>query len=478
MATTRFLITALGGEGGGVLTNWLVAAAAAQGLKAQATSVPGVAQRTGATTYYLEIANAADSAADPVFALMPVAGDVDVVVASELMEAIRMAERGFVVPDRTFLLSSTHRVLTMHERIARGDGETDADSLMQAAERVSRDRFLADLGALARASGAPLNSVLLGAIAALNLLPIGRDHLRGAIEAGGIAVSRNLAGFDAGFAAASGLAGDHEAPAKPISASPAATPATASLDARVSALPEEAREVARIGVGRLIDYQGPAYARRYLDRLQPFADDGTLCREVARHLAVRMSFEDIIRVAQLKTRASRLESVRAEIGIGADEPFELVDFFKPGIPELADMLPPSLGRGLLAWAERKGIRDTAHIGMKVKTNTILGFGRIWLLARLKPWRPRSLRFVEEQKAIDDWLALVSQARSVSPDFALQAADLARLVKGYGETYRRGQETYARVVDDMVRPVIERRTVVDEPAMQLKGAIAGILASPA
>ncbi len=476
MATTRLLIAALGGEGGGVLTNWLVSAAAAQGLKAQATSVPGVAQRTGATTYYLEIADADDSARNPVFALMPVAGDVDVAVASELLEAVRMAERGFVVPERTFLLASTHRVLTMHERIARGDGARDASSLMAAAEHASRARFFADIAAIANASGAPLNSVLLGAIAGLNLTPISANSLRHAIEAGGIAVARNLAGFDAGFEAASGIAVDGETQDE-AETSPAG-PVAASLEARIRLLPEEAREIARIGVARLTDYQSEAYAARYLDRLASFTDDPELLREVARHLAVRMSFEDIIRVAQLKTRASRLEAVRQEIGVSADEPFELVDFFKPGIPEISDMLPPSLGRWLRSWAERRGILETAHFGMKVKTNTILGFGRICLLAKLRRWRPRSLRFQEEQQAIEAWLSLVAEARSVSSAFALQTADLARLVKGYGDTYRRGQETYRQVVRDMVRPVIEKKTPVEDPEAQLKGAIAGILASPA
>jgi indolepyruvate ferredoxin oxidoreductase, beta subunit len=44
------LIAALGGEGGGVLTDWIVAAASQLGFPVQSTSIPGVAQRTGATT--------------------------------------------------------------------------------------------------------------------------------------------------------------------------------------------------------------------------------------------------------------------------------------------------------------------------------------------------------------------------------------------------------------------------------------------
>ncbi|MDJ0932184.1 indolepyruvate oxidoreductase subunit beta family protein [Breoghania sp.] len=422
------------------------------------------------------MADEADSAGKPVFALMPVAGDGDVVVASELLEAVRMAERGFVVPDRTFLLASTHRVLTMHERIARGDEERDTDSLMQAAESASRKRFLADLAAIARAQGAPLNAVLLGAIAALGLTLIRAEHLRDAIEAGGIAVTRNLSGFDAGFAATcSAEIGSESVEDTP---SPVPAPAHASLAARIDALPEEAREVTRIGVARLVDYQNEAYAGRYLERLALFADDGILAREVARHLAVRMSFEDIIRVAQLKTRARRLENVLQEIGIPADEPFQLVDFFKPGIPELADMLPPGLGHRLNARAEKKGIRETANFGMRVRTNTILGFARLRPLAKLKVWRPHSLRFAEEQTAIDAWLALVSDARGVSRDFALQTADLARLVKGYSDTYRRGQETYERLVTEMVRPVLHKGSAVEAPEAQFKGAIEGVLAAPA
>src|SRR5277367_4076067 len=92
-------IVAMGGEGGGVLADWLVDAAEASGFVAQSTSVPGVAQRTGATIYYLEFFPAAEIGAagqDPVLALMPAPGDVDLVIASELMEAGRAIQRGLV----------------------------------------------------------------------------------------------------------------------------------------------------------------------------------------------------------------------------------------------------------------------------------------------------------------------------------------------------------------------------------------------
>src|ERR1700694_6264266 len=95
------LIAALGGEGGGVLTNWIVTAAEQAGYPVQSTSIPGVAQRTGATTYYIEIMPmtfAALGGKRPVLALTPGGGDVDVVVASALMEARRAVGTGFGTP--------------------------------------------------------------------------------------------------------------------------------------------------------------------------------------------------------------------------------------------------------------------------------------------------------------------------------------------------------------------------------------------
>ena len=52
----KLAVMAVGGQGGGVLTGWIEKMARAQGYAVQATSVAGVAQRTGATIYYVEMA--------------------------------------------------------------------------------------------------------------------------------------------------------------------------------------------------------------------------------------------------------------------------------------------------------------------------------------------------------------------------------------------------------------------------------------
>ena len=130
----------LGGEGGGVLTSWLVDAARKQGLPVQATSVPGVAQRTGATTYYIEIVPVPYDklgTKEPVMDLYPGPGDVDMMVATELVETGRALEKGFISPDRTTLIASTHRVYTLAEKMAMGDAGYDGDKILAAARQMS-----------------------------------------------------------------------------------------------------------------------------------------------------------------------------------------------------------------------------------------------------------------------------------------------------------------------------------------------------
>ena len=122
-------VCAMGGQGGGVLVNWIVDMAENAGWVAQATSVPGVAQRTGATIYYIEIVPVDATHRRPVLALMPTPGDVDIVLGAEFMEGGRAMLRGLVTPDRTTLIVSTHRNYAIEERIVPGDGRHDSGAV-------------------------------------------------------------------------------------------------------------------------------------------------------------------------------------------------------------------------------------------------------------------------------------------------------------------------------------------------------------
>ena len=198
------LIAALGGEGGGVLTDWIVAAASQQGFPVQSTSIPGVAQRTGATTYYIEIMPVPWrelAGKRPVLALAPGVGDVDIVLASELLEAGRTIAAGFVTPDRTLMLASTGRSYLVVEKMAMADGRYDGARLVKAIETHAQAHHLLDMEALAKQSGAMINAVMLGIIAGCGRLPIPATAFENAIRADGKAVDANLKGFRTGLEA-------------------------------------------------------------------------------------------------------------------------------------------------------------------------------------------------------------------------------------------------------------------------------------
>ena len=595
--TWTVLIAALGGEGGGVLSNWLVDAAAADGRTVQATSVPGVAQRTGATTYYLEIGargaggdtrrvdgndsqefstGAGDArrvdgndsqefstgaggdarrvdgndsqesstgagsgpagvrddsrsggavrgegpesgSGAPVMALLPTPGNVDLLVASELLEAGRAAQTGMITPDRTTVIASTHRTFAIAEKSAMGDGRFNDERIQRAVRELSRRHVLTDLGKVAERAGTVLSSVLLGAVAASGALPIPGERLRAAIERSGIAVEANLRGFDAGCRFFDDAAAETAAPGAdqvPVGSTPGIAPAgpPASLAARVEALPEPVREFARLGVERTVDYQDVRYGALYLDRIErllgrtqsvsltrtepaglkrtesagsartEFAGSAqtesagparaesagsaqtesagparaesdraipesihAVAREVARQLALWMCFEDIVRVADLKTRRSRFERVRSEVRAKSGQPVVITEFLKPGVDEWCSLLPAWLARPVLRAADRGGWRRRLSVGLHVRTSTVTGFLLLWTLARLRWLRRGMYRYREEQERIETWLDGVGEAHAASPALGIEAAKCANLVKGYGETRERGVRNFERTM---------------------------------
>ncbi len=476
------LIAALGGEGGGVLTDWIVAAAESQNFPVQSTSIPGVAQRTGATTYHIELVPApASDKRRPILALAPGIGDVDLVVASELMEAGRAIASGFVTPNRTATIASTSRSYLVVEKMAMGDGRYDQQRLIQSVEKNSKSTLLLDLEAIARESGAMINAVMLGAIAGAGALPIPADAFEAAIRADGKAVEANLRGFRAGYAAARG--GSHLR-ADPLKRHQAPAASLADLENEIARMPEAARAFMTEGVRRLAAYQNLAYARLYLDRLGPIRDadakanaDGQLLAETARHLAVRMSYEDVIRVAQAKIDPARFARIAAQMGIKPDQPFAITEFLKPGVEEFCSVLPPWLARRILALAERHAKFGGAHWGMAINTASISGFLRFYILAKLRRWRPRSWRFQEEQREIESWLKLIARAAPLSAALATEIAECARLIKGYGDTHKRGTDNYRAIVSQVIEPALAGQIAVRRAADAIASARTAALLDP-
>jgi indolepyruvate ferredoxin oxidoreductase, beta subunit len=454
------LIAALGGEGGGVLTDWIVAAAAIAGLPAQSTSIPGVAQRTGATTYYIEILPTPWrelGGRTPVLALTPGVGDVDIAVASELVEAGRTIAAGFVTRDRTLMIASTGRVYTVAEKAAMADGRYDPDRIINAIEGNAQQRLLFDMERTAKDCGAMINAVMLGAIAGSRRLPIAADIFEAAIRADGKAVDSNLCGFHAGLAATkhSTPGGSSDLQSKRARKAMAAL---AALETEIAATMPTSFVIE--GARRLAAYQDIDYARLYLNRLRPIQEldarvggGGKILRETARHLAVRMSFEDVIRVAEAKIDPERFRRIEREAGVKPGEPFKIFDFLKPGIEEFAQLLPPSWARRVLSLAERHNRLGRLHWGMEINSTSVSGFLRFWMLTKLKAWRRYSYRYQQEQGAIENWLAYITEAAERSPDLAMEVIELARLIKGYGDTLKRGMSNFRVIETRVIRPIL-------------------------
>ncbi len=429
-------VLAMGGEGGGVLADWIVDLAEQNGYLAQSTSVPGVAQRTGATIYYIEffsrgVAEAAGQ--EPVFALMPAPGDVDVVVASELMEAARAVQRGLVTPDRTVLVASTHRVYAMGEKIAMGDGRADPAAMLEAARASAARLVAADMQRIADETGSVISAALFGALAGAAALPFSRVQFEDAVRRGGIGVEASLIAFARGFEAA--LADE--------------------AAARQTAAAEDAEAIVAEGARRCEEWQDAAYAALYRARvaeiraLDARCGDGSyrLLRETARYLALWMTYEDTIRVADLKTRTSRFARVATEVDRRPEQVLRIREFLHPRLEEVADTLPAPLGRAVLNWKPLSAVvsRLCAR-GRVVETTSISGFLLLRSVAGMRRWRRRTLRFVDEQARIAAWLARIAAAAPSDYPLACEIAECQRLVKGYGDTHARGWRNFRTLMD--------------------------------
>ncbi len=449
-------ILAMGGEGGGVLADWLIHMAEHAGFDAQTTSVPGVAQRTGATIYYVEFVKADVAGRTPVLSLMPVPGEVDLVVASELMEAGRALQRGLVTPERSTLIASTHRVFSMTEKIAMGDGRVDSEKLLRLCQAQAL-RFIGhDFSAMAQQQGSVVSASLFGAMAACAVLPFTREHFQAAIRDAGVGVESSLAAFESGFSAglSASIASDVDKSVLDGGPTPRAAQGLNSpvvklgsrlevLRPRIEALPIRAHATLASAVTKCCDYQDLNYARLYLDRVEAlwktFSPNDVLLEETVRGLALWMTYEDIVRVADLKIRSSRFKRVAHEVGLKEQQVLEIREYLHPRFEEVADSLPRSLG----AWLMRSKflqslMRPFLGEGKVLETSSLRGFMQLYLVAAARRWRPGSLRFANEHREMMRWCSEIEALSANRPLLALELARAQRLIKGYSDTQQRGK----------------------------------------
>ncbi|MGJ3701116.1 indolepyruvate oxidoreductase subunit beta family protein [Variovorax sp. AFSI2.2] len=468
------LVCALGGEGGGVLTEWLVDIARHAGYAAQSTSIPGVAQRTGATTYYIEVFPVPLAQLDgrrPVFSLSPVPGALDAIVSSELLETARQIGNGMSAPMRTLVISSSARIFTTAERMQPGDGRADAQQLLDVVKAFSREHHVFDMNAVAREAGTVVSAVMLGAIAGSGLFPFPRAAYEHVVRGGDASAPQKLGKIAAaslrGFAAAFDAVNAPRAQAAFVSSvmagdtSDAPPPPRALPDDLARRFPPAVHDMLALGHARVLDYQDAAYAELYAVRLakvldaeraaDPAGAQGfAVTRETARWLALWMAFDDIVRVAALKGRASRAQRVRHEVRAADEDIVKVYDHFKPGTAEFAALLPPALARRVQAWDRRRqaGGREPWALPLKVGSHSVFGMASLRLLSSFKWLRRRGQRFAEEQALIERWLAAVESGTREAWTLGRELALCGRLIKGYGSTNERGKHNLLHMIDEL------------------------------
>ncbi|MEM1048956.1 MAG: indolepyruvate oxidoreductase subunit beta family protein [Pseudomonadota bacterium] len=458
----RLAVLAVGGQGGGVLTNWILSLAEQNGYFVQTTSVPGVAQRTGATIYYIEMLPGSDR--QPVLALMPTPGDVDIVVASELMEAGRAVTRGFVTPDRTRLITSTHRMHAVSEKIVPGDGIVNPQPVLDGLEKTARSVIAFDLAAVAERHKAHISASLFGALAGSRLLPFERDAFEATIRSSKRGVEASLAAFHEAFELARGTR--REAAPASVPDVPQTRPAAArpkvlaarwqALVADVETLPKPVRDMALAGLQKAVDYQDADYGKLYLETLRRVVKEDTahggearnfdFSRMLAKHLANAMCYDDVIRVADLKTRRQRYERIDDEYGGSDGSVFTVTEYMHPRAEEFASVLPAGLGRRLKD--SPLGLRIVGRIfsrGRRVRTDRLSGFLILFFVAGLRRFRRRLLRHHTEEAHWRDWLDRATVQLPRNYDLAVELLRVRRLIKGYGDTHARGHGKYDKVI---------------------------------
>ena len=436
----------------------------------------------------------------PVLAMMPAPGEVDIVIAAELMEAGRAIQRGLVSPDRTTLIASSHRALGIMEKSAPGDGIANSRTVEAIARKKAKRFIVHDLQRLAEMNGSVISASLFGALAASGALPFSREAFEETIRGGGKGIAPSLAAFAAGAEAV--VLGDQPPPA-------AATPQPAKVEPQpvggsARELAEYERAAARAntdfpgetivlnGLRRVVDFQDAAYGHLYLDRLVELAtldrahggaERGfVLTTEAAKYLAKAMAYDDVIRVADLKTRSSRFARVKKEIGAQDDQVIHVTEFMHPRVEEICGAMPAGLGR----WVEsRPGLTRVIdrlfNKGRHVRTDSIPWFVALYALSGMKRFRRKLLRHAVEEEHIADWLITIRRVVAINYDLAVEVVRCRRLIKGYSDTHARGEAKYDKVISAL--PLLENRpdgadwirrlreaALLDESSVELDGAL--------
>jgi hypothetical protein len=228
-------------------------------------------------------------------------------------------------------------------------------------------------------------------------------------------------------------------------------------------LPDSAVAVVSEGIHRLIDYQGPGYAQLYVDRVRRFVgrngvDEAMLC-EIARLAALRMNYEDPIRIAQLK-----LAELEAAPGDPRLAPKDMIGKFR--LDELIGALPAAVAEPVLDALEWMGWTHMP-VSIRFSARSRWGIRRLKIEASLRRWRLFSVRYIKERAWVERWLHMISRSLDKQPGAASAMVQTATMIRGYGAPYRHGLADWHAIIDGLAKPTFDGVL----PLTDLAGAVA-------
>ncbi len=310
--------------------------------------------------------------------------------------------------------------------------------------------------------GSVISASLFGALAGSGELPFEQSAFEETVRRAGVGVEPSLRALRAAAdlaRAAPASASESQSMVTPPPPLPlrAGSPALQPLVDRVRReFPEEAWPMLGVGLGRVVEYQDARYGGEYLDRVavlhQAEKDAGgarhgyPLTVDAAQYVAVAMAYDDVIRVADLKTRGDRFRRVRQEVGAGAADVVYTEEFFHPRLEEACSTLPASIGQ----WVQesprvRKWLEPRIDRGRRIRPGTVRGYLMLRMVAGMRRWRRGTLRHRREQEHLENWLEEVRRTCLTDPALALELVRCRRLIKGYSDTHVRGSGRFDRLM---------------------------------
>lgn len=473
----KILIPAVGGQGGGVMTEWLVTAFLNSGFEVQSISLPGLAQRGGSTAYYIEAykADTTSSNSQLIFSQYPIPGDIDIILCQEFLELGRVLEQGYG-SKKTCIISSTHRIYSTPEKLPVSSGIFSDDKLHNLAIEFS-SRFIGlDVKQIAKQNGMDdlaINAILFGALGASKSIALRSYNLRTAIESVGIAVKNNLNAYEIGYDyAMNNLAGSDKESAKSLKYLDEKKITTKRKyredfikisDYINNFFPENLHIYLIEAAHILIDYQDPEYAEKYLEKVNKVINaDKThnllISEQFSKNLALLMSYEDGIRVAELKVKSIRFSNIKEEMKIEDSQIFNVTDYLKPDAYEIYGLMPDFIMSPVIKIIDNTPLKRLKRrqkditFAQKPKTTSFFGFLRLFLLTKLKPLRPYSHRYANESRVINKYIKTTLDYSNKDQQLGLLAAKSGSLVKGYGDVRRKTVDVFTRFIDNIIWPI--------------------------